>query len=178
MRDCRECRRFRLKYEDCVGKDWYSERDLVYCPHQIIWVLKHLSELKTGSWPERPLTEEQERNYLPCTGNVPTMGGSYGNASFECAICVAADVESRLDRTSWDGDVLRTSCQGYNDVAELAYKMGSTVDIVERAMKNALRYVRGWRVKRVPYSEWKAQRKYYQNIVKSRNSSKKLDICL
>ena len=150
MSDCRECRRLRLKYENCAGKDWYSERDIVYCPHQIIWVLEHLSELKTGFWPEKPLTEEQERNYLPSLGKVATIiSGGHGNASLERILCIVADVESRIKKTGWDGDVLRTYyCGGYDDISELANEMGEPIDKIERAIKNSLRYVRGWRVRR------------------------------
>jgi len=167
MNDCRECRRLRLRYQDCDGKDWYSERDIVYCPHQIIWVLRHLGELKAGFWPEKPLTEEQERNYLPGPGKVPSMGGIYGNASFERAICVAADVESRIDKTGRDGRTLRTFySQGYNDVYELAHKLGDPPGRILISMWNALRYVRGWRVKKTPYKKWLADRDYYQKVTK------------
>ena len=177
MINCRECRRLRLKYDDCDGKDWYSERDIVYCPHQVIWVLKHLEELKTGFWPEKLLTEQEERDYLPSLGRLPSMGGSYGNASFERACCVAADVESRVDKTGKDGDILRTFyCQSYTDITELAREMSEPVDKIERAIKNSLRYVRGWRVKETPYHKWQADRKYYQNVTRKLNSSKKLDI--
>lgn len=177
MIDCRECRKLRLKYDDCDGKDWYTERDIVYCPHQIIWVLKHLGELKAGFWPEKLLTEEQERNYLPSLGKVATMGGIYGNASFERALCVVADVESRIDKTGWDGRVLRTFyCQGYTNIAELASKEGEPVYKIERAIKNSLRYVRGWREKKTLYKKWLADRHYYKWVTKKLNSSKKLDI--
>jgi len=176
MIDCKECRRLRLRYQDCGGRDFYSYGDLVFCPFQITWVLRHLEELKAGFWPQKPLTEEEEKANLPSLGRVATVdGGSYGNAGFERACSIAGEVERRIDKTGKDGLLFRTRySENYRDedISKLAIKMGMPIDEVERIIDSVLRYVRGWRQKGTPYHQWKSSRHYYQKVTKSPKSTK------
>jgi hypothetical protein len=131
--DCRNCKR----WEGCVGKAWYSYADLRWCPLQVIWLIQHAEIFKSGKWP----IEE----------GAQTEGGGKQvkrEAPFVKPEIIIAELEHRLKKTG---------IQGQRLIAQI--KAGRDINALNPRAYEALMYVKGWRRKRMSFTEWKNQRR-------------------
>ena len=137
MIDCNKCK----DYRKCLGKEWYSYGEVRWCPFQCLWIIEHLDLIIIGKWPPSPegstYTDSSIKRSVPL---------SY--ASFEKPCDIVAELEVRLRKTGVDGKLL---------IAEV--QAGKTFELSKEA-QTALMYIKGWRRKRLTYSNWKKQRTY------------------
>ena len=150
MKDCLKCK----SYKDCqghfyivdteVGKqyvEWYDYREIRWCPYQVMWIIEKAETLRTKGWP----TDPQGSSYTD-----PEIRVGFGSEAYYVKpVGIVAEVEYRLNRCGKDGIILRLEAEKGIAIADL--KMES---------KDALRYVRGWRQKRMIYDNWLKQRRY------------------
>lgn len=139
--DCRHCKDWR----GCLGKDWYSFAEVRWCAQQVFWLLKYAYILRQGLW---PIPDERAEVGLK-------SGGMSTEARFTKAILVIAELDKRLIRTGWRGQLL----------AEQAVNREKMMYLNDDA-KDALYYVSGWRRKETPFRTWRGMRRY-------RNDNKK-----
>jgi hypothetical protein len=139
--DCRNCR----DYRDCVPPDWFNYAEIRFCPFQVMWVLSHSETLRDGEWPHDPSMADDNQGGR----NIKT------EASFTKPILILAEVESRLKRTGIYGKFL---------VAQI--EAGRSFNQLDREARDALFYIKGWKQKRMSFSQWKKDRKYYRTCEK------------
>lgn len=136
-RDCRKCQ----TYQGCVGKEWYTYTEIRFCPLQILWIIEKAETLIKG-WPPDPES----------SGHIdPKIKTRYrSEAYFAKPMEILAEVNYRVKRAGVNGKLLRAEV-----VAGLELSAES---------RDALMYCKGkWR-KRMSFSAWKKQRKYYQKV--------------
>jgi len=154
--ECKECRRLRLRYQDCDGKEWYSYGDIFFCSHQIIWVLENAEFLGGGQWPYSPVEEkeieESEEAQIAGLGRVATINPSaaYSTAGSDKIKDILYEVEWRLGQL---GKLMR----------KLLLLHLKTGEPMSQEVKLAFHYITGVRRKREPFHKWKFDRKRGQN---------------
>lgn len=136
--DCRHCKDWR----GCLGKDWYSFSEIRWCVQQVFWLLKYADILRQGLW---PIPDERAEVGLK-------SGGMSTEARFTKAILVIAELDKRLTKTGWRGQLL----------AEQVINREKMMYLSDDA-KDALYYVSGWRRKGMPFYQWRWQRKRRRN---------------
>lgn len=137
---CQVCRNWRR----CVyneGKEWYTYPEIRYCPYQVIWIIDKATTLRLGNWPLCP----EGSSYI----DPGIVTGYSSEAYYAKAIRVIADVSSRVSRTDVDGLLLWEQAEN-----------GKTIKMMYHQSRRALMYVKGWRAKRLSYSNWQKQSKY------------------
>jgi hypothetical protein len=139
--DCRRCR----DYRECTGKPWYHYQEVRWCVWQVIWILANAETLRAGHWPKDPDNSSDNIGQR----SIKT------EASFTKPILILAEVESRLRRTGIHGKLL---------VAQI--EAGREFNTLDREARDALLYIKGWKQKRMGFSQWKKDRKYYQKVRK------------
>jgi hypothetical protein len=137
--DCRHCKDWR----GCLGKEWYSFAEIHWCAQQVFFLLKHADILRQGLW---PIPDERAEVGLK-------SGGMSTEARFTKAILVIAELDKRLIRTGWRGQLL----------AEQVVNREKMMYLSDDA-KDALYYVSGWRRKAMPFYEWRKKRRYRENV--------------
>jgi hypothetical protein len=70
---------------------------------------------------------------------------------------IIAEVEKRLETCGTSGKLLVAQCQA-----------GKTLEELDDEAWEVLMYVKGWRRKKMSFSAWKKQKKYYQKVVKEK----------
>jgi hypothetical protein len=135
--DCRHCKDFR----ECLGDiEWFHYGQIRFCPHQILWILRHSETLRDGDWPQDPINPGDDN---PNSKIIKT------EASFVKPILILAEVESRLKRTGIHGKLL---------VAQI--EAGRELNTLDREAMDALFYVQGWQQKRDSFTNWKRIRRW------------------
>ena len=151
------------KWKKCLGKTWYSQRDIQYCPKQNIWLMSKLIDYYDGHfmvikdiWPLEKYNEdgeliitEKETGYIDLT-NVQVSPSSH--APYEKIRQICGELNYRLKRTGMEGRLL------------LLEVKNNRLELSEEA-SHALSYVNGWRRKRLDYNSWVKQRRYRSKIV-------------
>lgn len=140
-KDCRSCK----TYKDCIGKEFYTYADLRFCPFQVLWILENAEKLRAGNWPPNP----EGSSYID--SKIRTGYGS--EAYYTKPVGILAEVEYRLKRTGTDGKLLRAEVEN-----------GKDINMMEPESRSALMYIKGWRRKRMGYSNWKKWDKLYQKV--------------
>src|SRR3990167_5570911 len=148
IRRCSTCRS-RADKASCSGYAYYSYPDISFCRHQMLWLIDNLAGLRAGISPPNP----EPTGYLNAGSSLPASVRAH--AKFETPVQLAAEVDSRLDRTGKDGIFL---------VAQVLAEQDLHPDAEE-----ALRYITGWRRKTMKYREWV----YQMHFRKPRNLSRK-----
>ena len=129
-------------------KDWYSPGEIRFQREEMMWLIKWLPFLEEGTWPP----EHKESGY---TGYQKSRSH---RAPFENPVGFASEVHCRLNTTGEAGEALVDEIQGgITEYEELS-----------RPAKRALNYISGFRRRRLSYSLWKAQKKYYKTIAKKK----------
>ena len=142
IRRCATCRS-RADKLSCNGYPWYSYADISFCRHQMLWLIENLPLLRSGVYPPNP----EPTGYWNTGSSLPTHASSH--AKFETPVQLAAEVDSRLDRTGKDGQLLIAQVMAGLDL--------------HPAAEEALRYITGWRRKNMKYTDWVYQKHFRVN---------------
>lgn len=145
--DCKTCGERKIKYQDCLGKPWYTVGDIRWCDKQVIWLIENFLDLtsdgiilKTLDWPNDP--DDFSQIDLPSVQR-PKKASAYFTKPAE----VIAELEVRLKRLGRSGELL---------LAEL--RAGMEGNLTDEA-KVAFYYITGVR-RKGSYYQWKKQRRY------------------
>lgn len=133
MRDCRKCRDWR----GCQEEGPFAYGDIKFCRLQMVWLIRHLEEMREGQWPESVRASD-----LPWVDK-PLNNEAY----FTKAAEIAGEVAWRLSKTNTDGKLLVSQVQGGQ--TELAYEA-----------RRALAFISGWRRRRENYRNWCRKREF------------------
>lgn len=149
---CRDCR----DWNDCPGKAWYEPKDIIYCRHQVIWIVQQFLEYTAGdisigreTWP----AEDKETGYTDVPSNTKNTPG---HAPYELLLLIVGEVTSRLKATGVDGRML---------VLEI---LNAQIALGTEA-RNALNYCSGW-TRKGNYQRWLKQRAYRSKMNTKRYS--------
>ena len=149
--NCRDCKGWKgcsgQLYSDSEGnqEEYYSYREIRWCPYQVFWILKHSEDFDAGYWPKPPRVLECDSR----TSKIKT------EATFCKPKEIIAEVRARL-----------TSCQDKGRIlAEQAINR-EKVMYLDDDIKAVLYYVSGWRRKATSFRVWR-------NIKRYRNDNKK-----
>ena len=152
MKECRykddknrwhSCRSWR----DCHGHPYYESYEVRFCRFQMLWLLANLVTLKEGRYPPGSASGYVD---MHLESNKPLVG----RASFETPVGLAAEVESRLDRCGLDGVILKAIVMWGETPDALARGLNMDYGDVLRRQERALRYVSGWRRRRITYRDF------------------------
>ena len=132
-------------WDDCAGHAWYAPKDIIYCRHQVCWIIKEFLEYAAGSisaartdWP----SEGRETGYR----NAPAVRKTISyRAPYELVLQIAGEVAARVKEAGHDGRLL---------MLEL---LSGQVDL-SREARNALAYCSGQKRKAMTYEAWLKQR--------------------
>ena len=146
------------KHKDTFGEttylyEYYTYAEIRFCPYQMKWLIKNLEFLKEAKYESKDNQDKYvEGHWLP----EPTLSGyidpsvrktrAAKAAPFEYVSAIIAEVEFRLNRTGISGKLLVAEIEAERDLSPEA--------------ETALEYVKGWRRKRMSFSDWKSQRRH------------------
>lgn len=152
MKSCRNCKSFK----DCAGKDWYSWGDIRWCKWQVIWILENQEFFDAILWPPNP----QGSCYVD-----PAVKGRLKEEGYFVKIMITIGiVRNRLNKTGIHGKLLEAEIKANEfQYSPEAYE--------------ALMYVKGWREKKTPFSQWLASRNYYKKYNKTQPLDKYHTVC-
>ncbi|KKM64049.1 hypothetical protein LCGC14_1505340 [marine sediment metagenome] len=114
--------------------DWYSPDSIDYSSSQIIWLMPHLQDIKTGFWPPR----HSEVGY---------SGSSKGRvinkeAKFTKPCIVAAELEVKIEKQGLDGILLEYIYSNpqnyYENVQHVANALRVPTDEIFQRMRKTL----------------------------------------
>ena len=135
--DCRNCK----DYRECISPPtWFHYGQIRWCPYQCIFIIANSATFMLGKWPTDP--DNPHDNNSGRT-NIQT------EASYCKPITILAELEQRLERTGMSGKLL---------VAEV--EAGRDFTNISREARDALLYIKGFRRKRMSFSDWKKQRRH------------------
>ena len=83
------------------------------------------------------------------------QGPKSHRAYFEMPCLVAAELRFRVEACGEDGILLEHCYTLRKDDKELSIQFRCDIETVRTRITRALRYIRGWKRKRVTYSEWR-----------------------
>jgi len=124
---------------------WATPKSIVFSFEQMEWLLKNLEELLVGRWPPKP------------PGVAIAQGPSTHRAYFEVPCQMAAEVESRIDNAGVDGRLCVNYYTKDDSIKYLAKCFRCSMQDIDERIESAMRYVSGWRRKRIGYQEWRAK---------------------
>lgn len=151
MHQCQQCRKEHWNWKNCSNiPDWFGPEVICYCPYQVEFILRNLSLLKSGRWPP----EGVETGYYDTGGQKIRRGNAY----YEIPICVASDVETRLDKCGKDGTLTRKCLSDGWDEYTLSELMGKPMHVIEKKIHNVVWYCSGARTRRITYYEFTRRR--------------------
>ena len=162
MVDCGECK-LALKHHKgagkrdillerslaCKGKEYFEPGEILFCPHQIKWLVWHFPELFAGRWAEgREIQFSRRRR--------PGSGGY-----FERPIDYAAEVERRLQHAAPDGLMVLLRHAYELDPVSIGKYFRLSVAAVEHRIEVVVWYASGWNFNdKYPYRRWAVDRNY------------------
>ena len=135
--DCRDCKDYRV----CIGKDWFHFGEIRWCIYQVIWILAHAETLRAGQWPK---AEDGSSDSNLGQRSVKT------EASFVKPELIIGEVETRLERTGKQGELLVTQIEDERTISNLS-----------TGAREVLMYVKGFRRKKIGFKKW-LRRVYYR----------------
>jgi len=143
-------------------EDWFSYGTFSFTASHNYWAILNWAWFEKGEWPSMPdefMTDEYDKvqrkwikvlrskgTYIeePLTKRLIKAEGSFVKPAI-----IKAEIVRRLKRTGIDGRMLIKDIQ-----------LGLSMDELEPESKDSLKFISGWRYKRMPYSQWKKQQKY------------------
>lgn len=154
--------------EGLVIERWYSYGVFRFTREQIIWALQHKISFDNGEWPPcigefiTDKYDKEQRKWVEVIKEASTYTEApIGKRQIKCEAYFAkpaiiiAEIEERLKTTHEAGEALIDEINaGITDI-----------DSLSRPARRALNYISGWRRRKLSYSLWKAQQKYYKYIV-------------
>ena len=138
MKSCRTCK----TSKDCDGREFFTYSEIRWCPHQILWLLEHAEILESGRWPLNP----ESSGYID--SSIKTGYASEGY--FVKPVEIIGEVNRRLTSTN-------LTRKQYGEKFIIQVELGEELS---EESKLILLYIRGWRQKRMSYSDWRKQRVY------------------
>lgn len=150
-------------------ESWYSYAVFRFARDQVFWALQNRISFDNGEWPPcigEFITDEYDRTrgkWVEVVKQASTYEAPLGKkqvkreAYFIKPATVIAEIDKRLETTREAGEALLDEI----DAGEM------DIDRLSRPARRALNYISGWKRRKLPYSLWKAQKKYYKDIVKA-----------
>jgi len=132
----------RCDWNACEGKEYFSYGEIVYCRHQILWIIENRHTLKKGEWVATP--EHIDKVQRSRSKEAP----------YEKALRVIGDVESRLDKCMPDRKELCFSA------VDLMASQGGTYKDLSPNVKDIINYISGWWSKADVFTHWRSNRDY------------------
>jgi len=132
---------------------WFAPKDILFHREHIIWLLKHLKELKVGEWPPDPGVT----GYTEAPGGVVTSRAK--NAHYEIACSCAAEVSIRLKATGLDGYLVEERYMEDKTEQEISDTRHLPLTEVYQRLRTAINYMSGWRRRQYSYSDFKRHRR-------------------
>lgn len=133
---------------------WWPPGKITFRRRQMLFLIKSLPELREGCWPANPAGS----GYIDLPMIRKGRTGRH-RSYFEIPAGIGAEIEVRLESCGIDGLILE-AIKGWGKSEEsLANYFRMPVWSIRKRAKNALRYISGWKRKRLSYRE-------FQNLVK------------
>jgi hypothetical protein len=133
----------------CKGKTYFEPGEILFCPHQIKWLVTHFPELFAGRWAEG---REAQFSRRPRPGS-----GGY----FERPIDYAAEVERRLQHAAPDGLMVLLRFAYELDLVSIGKYFRLSVPAIEHRIEVVVWYVSGWNFyDKFSYRRWHTDRDY------------------
>lgn len=135
---CKTCR----SWHGCIiPPSCFSYGEIQWCPHQVMWLLKHLETLEAGQRVKEEVSDTNLKSrQLKAEGY------------FVSPIIIVAELKVRLEATGFSGKLLKAQA-----------KADYTLDMLDPEAWEALMFVSGWR-RKGNFSLWKRQQRYRQGI--------------
>jgi len=139
-----------------VTDERHSPREIFFSIDQIIWLLPHLALLRDGYWPP----EHKETGYF---GGGKAKGGRK-RAPFDTPICIATELDRRLEMVGLDGLLLEmVFMAGTPNVTQLEQHIANClrerVGSIAQRVNSALQYVSGKWPKDRSYSQFRQHKR-------------------
>ena len=115
-------------------EEWAAIKDIKFTTPQMLFLLKHLAELRRGEYPPNPVGSSYTA--LP-SAQVRVKRGGY----FEGAIGIAAEVDIRLGQCGLDGLLLEGSVTWELSDERIARASNMSVAEVNRRLNRVLKYI-------------------------------------
>lgn len=154
MADCQGCKKLRgdnlkLAWLACLGFDYYTPGEIVFCPHQIAWLLKSLGVLHEYRW----VTDAEVK--------IPRRKKPSGGGYFETPADFAYEVERRMEHCRLDGLMALLYHAWDFEAREIAkYYRGTESEVLHR-IEAVVWKVSGWNFHpEYPYRRWLAYREF------------------
>lgn len=162
MTDCSECKKalkahkgvgkrdiLLLRSLTCKSKTFFEPGEILFCPHQIKWLVVHFPELFSGRWAEGREV------------HIPRRKRPGGGGYFEGPIDYAAEVERRLKHAAPDGIPILLHYTYEYDLASIGKYLRLSRAAIERRIEVVVWYVSGWSFNdKFPYRRWHVDRNY------------------
>lgn len=137
-----------------TDKDFYSPAEVNFSKPQVIWLIKHLSIIRTGSWP----SDHKETGY---TGSKKRTINH--RAYFETPVSVSAELDWRLECCGLDGILLEFIYSSDADdkvwlANHVALAMNDSLESIEKRIGTALRFCCGYKRKNRSYKNFRQHR--------------------
>lgn len=132
----------KLFRDEVTNRDyiWWSKGEVTFRKEQVLFLLEYYELLAQNRYPPEP------------TFGIDIATVQMIRPSWNSALNLKAEIDKRLETTKEAGEALLYEAQNGYELSPPANK--------------ALEYISGWKRKKIPYSVWKAQRKYYKSIEK------------
>ena len=128
------------------NKKWWNYSEIRFTAEEVLWILENMELLRGGEWPP----EHKNSGYIDASFGEKRIKSEAG---FVKPVIIISEIEVRLDRTGVDGKLLLAEAKLGVDIALLSYEA-----------KRALKYISGWRRKRMSYQNWVSQSKYRKGL--------------
>ena len=134
-----------------TDKDFYSPASIVFNQEQVLWLLKSLPLLRTGSWPP----DFKETGY---TGSKKRTINH--RAYFETPVAIAGELDWRLESVGIDGIMLEFVASSDTDdrlqlEQHLAVALRTDINSIDRRINQALKYISGFHRKSRSYKAFR-----------------------
>jgi hypothetical protein len=128
---------------------WWPLREIHFTAEQVKWLISFLPVLREGRWPPYPHGNSYREEPF---GRNP----NHVHAPFETAAMVAAELDVRIKACGIDGWLVK-AVYGWGENYQ---SLGLTDQELYQRVGRCLKYVVGWKRKRVSYREFVNHRRY------------------
>jgi len=129
--------------------NWFAPREIYFSKPQMLWLIRHLSELKEGSYPK------DFSSYIDNTGKRTANRKAY----YETPALFVVEIEERLESAGIDGLILELIEAWGKSTASISAHLRIPEGLVKKKRDTALSYVSGWRRKKRTYREFTSHKK-------------------
>jgi hypothetical protein len=133
-------------------KDWYAPYEITFHSKHMLFLIKHLRELKEGLYPLDPLGSGYIDRHV---GKKAIKHKAY----FEMPASIAGEVEARLNLCGLDGLILKALILWEETPQYLAKCQSMSEEQIIRRKSRALAFISGFERKRISYREFISHRK-------------------